>query len=85
MTCSFYHPRNLHKISSQYVHNVAARQADRKKDKQVDKQSDKQTNTSKNITSFAKEAMRTIDIHSECVGQSPTQRSRDICVSLQIC
>ena len=54
-----YYPGDLHKISSQSVHNflsnVVHKQANKQTNKQTDRQTDKQTNATKNITSFAKE------------------------------
>ena len=45
ITCSFYHPEPLHKISSQSVHKFLSNVANRQTDKQT-----KQTNATENIT-----------------------------------
>ena len=50
---SLYYPGQLHKISSQSVHNFLSNI--------VHRQTDKQTNATKNITSFAKEVMKVQD------------------------
>ena len=51
ITCCFYHPRRLHKISSQSVDNLLSNVTNRQN-------KDKQTNATENITSFAKEVIR---------------------------
>ena len=81
ITCSFCHPRPLHKISLQFDHNVLSNDAIRQTSRQTNKQTNKQTNATENITSLS-EIIRTSLKQSSLFVSLPFSLPLSVCLSV---